>query len=380
MKKSKILLILDDSIVNSHHGVRRYVLSLANAIKDCIDVDYIIHRKIAGIDTYFRVVFSSDFIINNGFFENNLVGQSRNEIIRKIRTHSYININNNLKVTYTCSYLGEKIPDEYSLVIVSAPWIHINKNCFSCITACIGLDAIPNIYSLQDIDNHGLREFAWQHKIGFEYYDLILSITDESKKQISSFIKNENKILSIPSFTPAGFEPIRIKRPRSNEGKTVVLAAPFDERKGVVFMPELINNSDIDSIIIFGSARCSFDMLLHFFEELSIEKIEWWSSVTTHKQIELYQRAHALLFPSLNEGLGLPVLESLACNTPAIVSNIKPLNELVESSFIIDLNDELSKNTSIINKVINVSENFYVKNEALGYKNITKFITQLIKK
>ncbi|MGE4800578.1 glycosyltransferase family 4 protein [Yersinia hibernica] len=380
MKKSKILLILDDSIINSHHGVRRYVLSLTNAIKDYLDVDYIIHRKISGIDTYFRVVFSRDFVINNGFYENNLVGESRHEIIRKIRTHSYINISNNLKVTYACSYLGEKIPDEYSLVIVAAPWIHINKHSFSCVTACIGLDAIPNIYALHNIDNQGLREFAWQHKIGFEYYDLILSISDESKKQISYFVTNENKILSIPPFIPAGFEQTIINKTRSNEEKTVVLAAPFDERKGVIFIPKLINNSDIERIIIFGSVRCSFDMLLSFFEDIAIEKIEWWSSVTTHKQIELYQRARALLFPSLNEGLGLPVLESLACNTPAIVSNIKPLNELVESSFIIDLNDELSKNTTIINNVINIPDNYDLKNESLGHKNITNFIAQLIKK
>ncbi|HDL7503184.1 TPA: glycosyltransferase family 4 protein [Yersinia enterocolitica] len=378
MKRSKVLLILDDSIINNHHGVRRYVLSLANGIASSLDLDYVVQRKNAGLTLYYRIIFSESFIINNGFFDDNLVGKSRNDIIKKIHSRHYLDTYNKFRAYYTCSFLGAEIPDEYSLVIVSAPWIHINKYNFSCLAACIGLDAIPNIYTLYNIDDHGLQEFAWRHKFGFEYYDLILSISDESKTQISYFIDDVDKVVSIPPFTPAGFEPIKINQFRRNERKTIILAAPFDERKGVAFMPELINKSDIEEIIIFGSVRCSVDVLLNFFENIAVDKIEWWSSVTTHKQIELYQRAHALLFPSLHEGLGLPVLESLACNTPAIVSNIKPLNQLVDPPFIIDIKEQLSKNVSIINGVLSISESYSAKNEAFSPRNLTNFITNLI--
>ncbi|HEN3664332.1 TPA: glycosyltransferase family 4 protein, partial [Yersinia enterocolitica] len=331
-----------------------------------------------GLTLYYRIVFSESFIINNGFFDDNLVGESRNDIIKNIHSRHHLDTHNKFRAYYTCSFLGAEIPDEYSLVIVSAPWIHINKYNISCLAACIGLDAIPNIYSLYNIDDHGLQEFAWRHKFGFEYYDLILSISDESKSQISYFIDDVDKVVSIPPFTPAGFEPIKTNQSRRNGRKTIILAAPFDERKGVAFMPELINKSDIEEIIIFGSVRCSIDVLLNFFENIAVDKIEWWSSVTTLKQIELYQRAHALLFPSLHEGLGLPVLESLACNTPAIVSNIKPLNQLVDAPFIIDIKEQLSKNVSIINEVLSISESYSAKNETFGPTNVTNFITNLI--
>lgn len=42
---------------------------------------------------------------------------------------------------------------------------------------------------------------------------------------------------------------------------------------------------------------------------------------------ELYQTCDLLLFPSLREGFGLPVLESLACGTPAVISDVPALNE-----------------------------------------------------
>jgi glycosyltransferase involved in cell wall biosynthesis len=44
---------------------------------------------------------------------------------------------------------------------------------------------------------------------------------------------------------------------------------------------------------------------------------------------ELYRGAAALVFPSVGEGLGLPVLEALACGTPVIATDLEPVRELV---------------------------------------------------
>lgn len=45
----------------------------------------------------------------------------------------------------------------------------------------------------------------------------------------------------------------------------------------------------------------------------------------------LYRLADALVFPSLNEGFGLAVLEAMACGTPAIVSRIPPFTEYLRT-------------------------------------------------
>jgi glycosyltransferase-like protein len=43
----------------------------------------------------------------------------------------------------------------------------------------------------------------------------------------------------------------------------------------------------------------------------------------------LYRRAAALIFPSLNEGFGLVVLEALACDVPVVASRIRPFTDFL---------------------------------------------------
>ncbi|MBI3725817.1 glycosyltransferase family 4 protein [bacterium] len=45
------------------------------------------------------------------------------------------------------------------------------------------------------------------------------------------------------------------------------------------------------------------------------------------KLASLYRGASALAFPSLGEGLGLPVLEAFACGTPVVASDLAPVRE-----------------------------------------------------
>lgn len=360
MEKSKILFVLDDDILNSHHGVRRYALSLAEALGVNYEVEFYIQRRIASAELYFKVVFNSEFILNNGFFSNYLVGTTKDAIIKNIISNKYKNKTESLRALYTTTFVGNKLPNNYCLVIVAAPWIIVKKELFDCKVTCIGLDAIPNIYSLHNITDKKLREFAWRHQQGFNHYDLILAISEDSKNQISYFCPDSTVVIALPPFNPSGFNGINTasieKRPKS-----IILAAPFDERKGLQFMPDIINNSDAESLIIYGGVRCSIDSLLGFFKSLNLNNVEWWYSVTTRKQIEIYSQASLLLFPSLKEGLGLPVLESLACNTPAFVSDIEPVNTLVPEEYVIDAKDYLS-----VASAINAEINSDMRNEKLN--------------
>jgi glycosyltransferase involved in cell wall biosynthesis len=72
---------------------------------------------------------------------------------------------------------------------------------------------------------------------------------------------------------------------------------------------------------------------------------------------KLYSGAKLLLFPSLLEGFGLPIVEAMACGCPVVTSNRNPMQELVgpEQLTIDPLNpDEIAR----ICKVI-LSDNSY---------------------
>jgi glycosyltransferase involved in cell wall biosynthesis len=56
---------------------------------------------------------------------------------------------------------------------------------------------------------------------------------------------------------------------------------------------------------------------------------------------ELYAHALALVYPSLYEGFGLPVVESMACGTPVLTSRSSSLAEIAEGAALLaDPTDE----------------------------------------
>jgi glycosyltransferase involved in cell wall biosynthesis len=65
--------------------------------------------------------------------------------------------------------------------------------------------------------------------------------------------------------------------------------------------------------------------------------------VTDAQLSELYARARFLAMPSLYEGFGFPVLEAMACGTPALISDVSSLPEVGgDAAVVVDPLDEAS--------------------------------------
>jgi glycosyltransferase involved in cell wall biosynthesis len=71
-------------------------------------------------------------------------------------------------------------------------------------------------------------------------------------------------------------------------------------------------------------------------------RIQVRSDVRNDELVALYNRAEALVFPSLYEGFGLPVLEAMACGCPVLCSNVTSLPEVAGDAalFIEPKNDD----------------------------------------
>jgi alpha-1,3-rhamnosyl/mannosyltransferase len=69
-------------------------------------------------------------------------------------------------------------------------------------------------------------------------------------------------------------------------------------------------------------------------------EIDWRGFVTGDALADLYRGAIAYVDPSLYEGFGLQAAEALACGTPAIVSNVTSLPEVVgDAGVLLDPHD-----------------------------------------
>lgn len=69
--------------------------------------------------------------------------------------------------------------------------------------------------------------------------------------------------------------------------------------------------------------------LASWIESLNMgSRIDFTGRIAEEKLPGLYRGAEALVFPSLYEGFGLPLVEAMACGTPVITSNVTSLPEV----------------------------------------------------
>ena len=69
------------------------------------------------------------------------------------------------------------------------------------------------------------------------------------------------------------------------------------------------------------------------------DKVELYESVNDNQLSFLYKNAKVSIYPSMYEGFGLPILESISLGVPVIVSNLPPMNQIApKSTYPVDTN------------------------------------------
>ncbi len=109
------------------------------------------------------------------------------------------------------------------------------------------------------------------------------------------------------------------------------------------------------------------------------EGVQFFQNVPDSKLVELYRNAELLLFPSLYEGFGWPVIEANACGCRAIVSSAPSLVEAGGSaaSLIVDPRDIQAGADRVIDVL---SQQSAVKERGVqaGYRNVSRFSRQVM--
>lgn len=90
-------------------------------------------------------------------------------------------------------------------------------------------------------------------------------------------------------------------------------------------------------LLIAGSPDRRYTPLLQAqVQELGLtDRVKFLDYVTYDQLPQLYGQAIALVFPSLWEGFGFPVLEAMSCGTPVITSNLSSLPEVAGDAAIL---------------------------------------------
>lgn len=258
--------------------------------------------------------------------------------------------------------------DEYLVKVLTNPWLAAQLEAEDQsihFTFGIAYDMVPNLIAAgvltfdKWIDT---KDFAYAHHRGYEYFightDTILAISENTRED---FLTLYSSIAShrVKVFTPfdQGDE-IGISVPQSNR---ILVLNSLDYRKNFKQILESIrrtSNSNLFSIVIVGKERVPIDDVESFLAELydCVDTVIWYRSMTDEDLAREMQRSALLLFPSIYEGLGLPILEAQSFGLPVISSNV---SSCVEANLNLDLQVDVNDGGAIatsIDRVINSPE------------------------
>lgn len=194
----------------------------------------------------------------------------------------------------------------------------------------------------------------------------ILTVSNFSKLDImETFNINENKIF-VTHLSPSKiYRPINQKLALSFLKKTfninynyILYIGGFSPRKNITRLIEAFSkvhdhNKKIKLIIVGTKGKSYNDYLNRCIKLNLINNVIFTGFVKTLYLPLLYNCASCFIYPSLYEGFGLPPLESMACGTPTIASNLTSIPEVLGTATLYinpyDVDDIYEKINLILN-------------------------------
>ena len=91
-------------------------------------------------------------------------------------------------------------------------------------------------------------------------------------------------------------------------------------------------------LVIVGRMAWKYDAVVEMKENMPFkDDVKWVGYMNVDELSKVIGGAYALVYASLFEGFGIPILEALQCNVPAIVSNTSSMPEVAgEAALLVD--------------------------------------------
>lgn len=219
-----------------------------------------------------------------------------------------------------------------------------NSELFTAVTL---YDLIPLLNPKDYLTNEVHRAYYLRKIQSLKNSDFLLAISEASRFEAVEILQfPSNNVFNISAAADEKFKPItltieRIKQLKSYFGiqRNIVLYAPggFDQRKNfeVLIAAYSMLSSTLRAshqLVLVGSINANrLVYLQELAKQAGLDKNELVITgyISDDELVELYNMATLFVFPSKQEGFGLPVLEAMACGTPVIGSNINSIREVI---------------------------------------------------
>lgn len=258
----------------------------------------------------------------------------------------------------------------------------------------VPLPSIPTIVIVHDLawrlfpHAYSAKERLHQHYAlsrTAKYAKHIIFVSQSTKNDFNRFYKFPEEKQSV---VPLGIDPKKFqqKGPQIIKEPYFLYVGRLEERKNVgriisAYIRWRQNSNNQAKLILAGRPGFGHKKFLGQIEALSKTSRDIIISnyISTDQLVNYYQHAKALIFPSLHEGFGLPILEAFAAGTPVITSNTSSLPEVAGGAAI--LVDPLSE-SKICDAMNQINSDMQLRQEliAKGYTQLKNFSWEITTK
>lgn len=210
----------------------------------------------------------------------------------------------------------------------------------------IGQDATKSVVTIHDVLFRRLpHTYPWVDRQIYQYKvkqacqqaDKIIAISENTKQDIIHYYgTNPDKIevlyqACLPAFYEVLVPNSSLLEAYNLPAKYLLVVGGVGERKNLKLVLQaqaLLPTSARLPIVLVGRGKPKGILAKLMQQALATQQLIWLQNIEeTATLIQLYLHAAALVYPSLYEGFGLPIVEALLCQTPVIAANNSSLPE-----------------------------------------------------
>jgi glycosyltransferase involved in cell wall biosynthesis len=231
---------------------------------------------------------------------------------------------------------------------------------------CASLLRRPHIATVHDV--YSLRKDFWkdwtdqpqtskangligpmiEKMVAKTHVSLFHTVSETSKSDLQELGVTKNIIV-----IPNGIEPEKYQTKSTTKNQAIFVGRlVFYKNLDVVIgaFKKVVQKDPTSRLVIVGEGPYK-EKLIERSENLGLQNnVSFVGHVSDAEKIKLIAESRVLVNPSLVEGFGIVILESFACGRPVIVSDVKPLSDLVtetKDGFIIPPTDTTKWSQSI---------------------------------
>ncbi|MBC8265928.1 MAG: glycosyltransferase family 4 protein, partial [Flavobacteriales bacterium] len=173
------------------------------------------------------------------------------------------------------------------------------------------------------------RIYLKKFKSACQRADKIIAVSVQTKQDIIDFFNiSEEKITVVYQGCNSIFQGAISDEKRNNTlskfnlpTNYLLYVGTIEERKNLLTLLETLTELPNQKLVIIGNGKSYKIKCLRFIAENNLsDRVMFLSGLSLEEMAAIYQSAEIMIYPSIFEGFGIPILESLFSKTPVITS------------------------------------------------------------